>query len=90
MVGHTVHARFEPVAHRFKYPVFMFKIDCDELDQLNQNVMGFSWNKWNIWSLKDADYLMRDGNSIKNKVISILNQGECSEYPDKIIWYTII
>ncbi len=67
------HKRLKPVTRQFAYSVFMMSIDLDELDQLNKKLWLFSRNRWNIYSIKDADYLTQDSSlNIKEKLFAFL------------------
>ena len=52
-----MHARFTPRQHRFAYRIFLFAIDLDELDQLHRRLRFFSFNRRNLYSFRDGDYL---------------------------------
>jgi DUF1365 family protein len=52
-----MHARFAPKAHRFVYRIFLFALDLDELDTLHRNLSLFSFNRRNLYSFRDDDYL---------------------------------
>jgi len=52
-----LHARFAPREHRFVYRIFLFAIDLDELESLPRHVRGFSVERRNAYSFRDADFL---------------------------------
>ncbi len=52
-----MHRRFAPKAHRFAYRIFLFAIDLDELDALDQRLRLFSVSRTNLYSFRDSDYL---------------------------------
>ncbi|KAI8805643.1 hypothetical protein BJ742DRAFT_855773 [Cladochytrium replicatum] len=59
-VGRTVHARYAPVPHNFKYPIFYFGIDLDKLSEASSFFGGkwFSVNKWGtIFTFWEKDHL---------------------------------
>ncbi|MEM7192088.1 MAG: DUF1365 family protein [Pseudomonadota bacterium] len=60
--GIVVHKRVRPVEHVLRYRVFSLLIDCDELAALDRRLRLFSYNRFNICSLMDADH--GDGASI--------------------------
>ena len=64
-VGKVIHRRFKPKNHYFKYSVFSLLIDLDELNELNQKILIFSYNKFNIISFFDKDHGDRDSSSLK-------------------------
>lgn len=54
------HARFSPRSHRFAYRIFLLAIDLDELPELPRRLRWFSLNRWNLHSIREADYLPID------------------------------
>lgn len=52
-----MHHRFFPQPHRFVYRIFMFALDLDELDSLHGKLRLFSFNRRNLYSFRDRDYL---------------------------------
>ena len=68
------HKRLKPVERQFAYSVFMMSIDLDELDSLAKKHWVFSRNRWNIYSIRDADYLGQKSNqTIKQKLLDFLS-----------------
>jgi DUF1365 family protein len=54
------HARLSPRRHRFAYRIFLLGIDLDELPELPRRLRWFSLNRWNLHSVREADYLPID------------------------------
>ena len=67
-VGKVIHRRFKPKNHYFKYRVFSLLIDLDDLNDIDNKIKLFSYNKFNIISFFDKDHGDRDGTSLKNWV----------------------
>ena len=67
-VGKVIHRRFKPKNHYFKYRVFSLLIDLDDLNEIDNKIKIFSYNKFNIISFFDKDHGDRDGTSLKNWV----------------------
>ncbi len=67
-VGNVIHKRFKPKKHFFKYKVFSFYLNLNEIDIINKEIPFFSYNKFNLISFYDADHGERDGSSLKNWV----------------------
>ena len=67
-IGKVIHRRFKPKNHHFKYKVFSLLIDLDDLEEINNKMTMFSYNKFNIISFFDKDHGARDGTSLKNWV----------------------
>ena len=55
----VMHHRLEPKENHFRYGIFMFALDLDELDALA--VRGFSRNRWNLYTFRDRDHLTLPG-----------------------------
>lgn len=52
-----MHERFLPRSHRFLYRIFLFALDLDELDALHRKLRLFSFNRPNLYSFRDKDFL---------------------------------
>ena len=72
--GQVVHKRFKPKEHYFKYNVFSFLIDLDELSIIEKEIKFFSYNKFNLISFYDRDHGNRDGSSLISWVKKNINQ----------------
>lgn len=64
--GHVSHQRLEPVEHGFRYPVYAFGLDLDDLPSLQSPLFGY--NRLRPSSLYDADYLERGPGSLRQKL----------------------
>ena len=83
-VGNVIHKRFKPKKHFFKYSVFSLFLDLDEINELDQQIPFFSYNKFNILSFFDKDHGYRDGSSIKDWLIHVLQKKNISTMNIKI------
>ena len=83
-IGSVIHKRFKPKKHFFKYSVFSLFLDLDEINELDQKILFFSYNKFNILSFFDKDHGYRDGSSIKNWLIHVLQKKNISTMNIKI------
>lgn len=54
------HRRLRPKSHEFRYRVFYFYLDLDELDAVERRLRLFSVNRPNVHSLRDADHFQYD------------------------------
>jgi cyclopropane-fatty-acyl-phospholipid synthase len=63
-----MHARLEPVMHAFRYPLYFFVFDLDELPALSEMVRGFSYNRRGLFSIYDRDYLEDVAGTIREKL----------------------
>jgi DUF1365 family protein len=53
----VMHQRLAPRKNDFRYNIFMFYLDLDELDVIHQDLKLFSYNKANWFSFKDRDHV---------------------------------
>ena len=53
----VVHCRLMPKRNEFTYRVFMFSVDIDELPALGKRLLGFSHNRFNLFSIDDRDHI---------------------------------
>ena len=83
-IGSVIHKRFKPKKHFFKYNVFSLFLDLDEINELDQQIPFFSYNKFNILSFFDKDHGYRDGSSIKDWLIHVLQKKNISTMNIKI------
>lgn len=70
--GHVMHARLDPVKHAFRYPIYCYAFDLDELEYLDRTVFGFGYNRLRPVALFDRDYLDESTGSIRHKLIRLL------------------
>ena len=62
--GSVIHKRFKPKEHFFKYKVFSLLIDLSELKSIDQKIIFFSLNRFNLISFYEKDHGNRDGSSL--------------------------
>lgn len=55
--GTVFHERFYPTQHAFDYRIVMLWLHLDEIDEVNQNVRGFSTSGFAPIQFKRSDYL---------------------------------
>ena len=74
--GYTVHARFKPVHHSFRYPLFYAAIVLEELPRISQHLpLLFGYNRrWRPFSILDSDYLGPGPGSIRAKLVATVTQ----------------
>lgn len=69
----TIHSRFAPVLHSFRYPVLYIGIDLDDLGHCD-SLFSSNDGSWRILTLRGRDYLgSRHAGSIKEKLWSHLH-----------------
>ena len=82
--GTVIHKRFKPKKHFFKYSVFSLFIDLSELNQLDNSIKFFSFNKFNLISFFEKDHGDRDGSSLIEWVKKNLKENNISSENIKI------
>ena len=82
--GTVIHKRFKPKKHFFRYSVFSLFIDLSELNQLDNSIKFFSFNKFNLISFFDKDHGDRDGSSLIEWVKKNLKENNISSENIKI------
>ncbi len=85
--GNVMHSRLKPIKHSFIYPVYFLSLDLSELDKLDRALWLFGHNKIRLIAIHDQDYLGDRQDSIHTKLISFLNQKNCS---DDIVYIKLV
>ncbi len=70
--GSVMHNRLLPKKHRFRYSAFWVSVDLDELDTLSDRSRLFSYNRPNIFSIRDRDHGNGSATPIRNQVVQWL------------------
>jgi DUF1365 family protein len=69
----VMHDRVVPKRNQFRYNMFMFSLDLDEIDELVRHNILISRNRFNVFSFQDKDHLFVEGNGdIKNQIMMYL------------------
>jgi hypothetical protein len=55
--ANVVHYRLSPKEHFFRYRIFLFYLDLDELDALHLRMRWLSRNRFNLFNFRDRDHL---------------------------------
>lgn len=66
--GETTHRRRHPTRHAFRYPMFWFAIDLDELARLDREVAFFGYNRRSVATIHDRDYGGTRPGTIRDKI----------------------
>lgn len=82
-----MHVRNHPATHVLKYPLYFYSFDLDELPALHRDLRFFSYNGFNIASLRDRDYLTGEG-PIKQKIFSLLKSRGADKGVTRILLVT--
>jgi cyclopropane-fatty-acyl-phospholipid synthase len=68
LLGKVGHARLNPVSHSFSYPIRYLMLDLSELHILDVGLLGFGYNRFDVCSIYDDDYLGKGKGTILDKV----------------------
>lgn len=72
ILSSITHKRFGKIEHFFKYKVPSLYLDLDELEIIKSKI--FSINSFNIFSFNEKDHGFRDERSIREYIVSMLNE----------------
>jgi len=70
--GEVSHARLTPVQHSFRYPVYFYAFDIDELAELAQQIPLFGYNQLRPVAIHDKDYLLPGQQPLRQKLTQAL------------------
>jgi len=73
----VMHHRLAPKEHHFRYRIFMFALDLDEIDEVARRVPFFSRNRPNLYAFRDRDHLTlagRETATVRENLIEFLAQ----------------
>lgn len=87
-IGEVTHTRQQPVVHRFRYPVYYYAIDLQELSELDRSLGWFGYNRWRPVALFDRDYLGREPGSIATKLMGHLRRRGLAEDITRVVLVT--
>jgi cyclopropane-fatty-acyl-phospholipid synthase len=85
--GYVKHMRLKPVEHRLQYPLYVYAIDLDELEDLDRMLPLFGYNRFRPTSIYDRDYLDDTPGTIREKLFHFL---EAEGYADRVSSVIII
>lgn len=79
LIGRVMHSRRSPVEHTFEYPVYLYRINLDELEALPSKLAGlFGHNRFRPIAIWDRDYLFPDpdkeSETIKERLFRLLDR----------------
>jgi len=70
-VGKIRHQRMRPQRHAFTYRVFWAFLDLDNRQQIGEQSLLLSFNRWNLFSFHDKDHGPRDGSDLRTWIDEI-------------------
>ncbi len=79
-----MHLRLKPKKHKLIHKIFMFYLDLDEIDSLNQKTKFVSHNRFSIYSFRDSDHIELGGKTAKENLLLYLKSKGVTAPPAKI------
>lgn len=76
----VMHHRLEPKEHHFRYRIFMFALDLDELGEVTARIPFFGHNRSNLYAFRDSDHLPLGKATVKENLIDFL-AGQGLQFP---------
>ena len=70
----VMHRRTSPTRHAFKYGLFMFYIDLDELELLDREFNLVGWNRFAPFEFRDSDHYDPQNQGLKRSIVSFLEE----------------
>lgn len=86
--GYIEHRRIKPAEHHFRYPLYFYCFDLDELDELDRCLPLFGYNRLRPSSLTDGDYLDDTRGTVREKLLRIIDKESFSEPLGRILLIT--
>ena len=83
--GFVEHIRHFPVYHKFRYPVYVYGLDLDELADLDRRLPFFGYNRKRPTAVHDIDYLDERSGSIRDKLLKFLPEAVRSRVASVIL-----
>lgn len=84
----AMHCRLMPERHEFSYNFYTYCFDLDNLADLDREIWGFGYNRFNLASVYDKDYLNSSTDNIKQKALTLLKARGFKLEIDKILLLT--
>jgi cyclopropane-fatty-acyl-phospholipid synthase len=86
--GYVEHGRSLPTTHEFKYSVYFYALDLDELAELDHRIPFFGYNRLRPSAIFDEDYLDKGSDSIKDKLRARLKDHGLDKAIAKVVLVT--
>ncbi len=71
-LGEVNHTRLAPVRHSFRYPLYFYAFDLDELPEFGRSIPFFGYNRLRPVAIHDRDFLFPAEGSIREKLEAVL------------------
>lgn len=85
--GEVVHRRLSPVRHELRYKVFNLLADVDRLAETAASLRLFSYNGFNLFSVKDKNHGPGDGTPIRDHAWKLVRGAEGGEHVARVFMF---
>ncbi|BCR04946.1 hypothetical protein DESUT3_20150 [Desulfuromonas versatilis] len=86
--GEVSHSRMSPVQHSFRYPVYFYAFDLDELSELERHTPLFGYNRLRPVAIHDRDYLQPGEAPLREKIGTVLREAGFACAPRRVVLVT--
>jgi len=86
--GEVVHTRVAPVKHSFRYPVYFYAFELDELPELARDNPLFGYNQLRPVAIHDRDYLFPGPGTIEDKVKAAIKKAGLDKALGRVVLVT--
>lgn len=84
----VVHQRLFPKKHRFEYELFMFMLDLDESDKINQRLKFAKINKRSLYQFDDEDHFALTPVATREKLAGFLSSQGITQEIGRVLLVT--
>lgn len=84
----VMHHRLLPKRNRFRYGIFTFQLDLDELDRLGKSLFLLGRNRRRLFSFNDSDHLNYGYSDIKENFLEYIRSQGVKENVGKVVLVT--
>ncbi len=86
--GEVSHVRHAPIRHHFRYPVYFYAFDLDELEELDRSIALFGYNRLRPVAIHDRDYLQQGELPLREKLDQFLHRAGVKTRPQRVVLVT--
>jgi len=87
-LGEVSHTRLAPLRHSFRYPVYFYAFDLEELPEFARQTPLFGYNQLRPVAVHDKDYLVPGAAPLREKLAMILANAGRTESLGQIVLVT--
>lgn len=73
-IATVIHERLKPKRHGFQYKYLSYILPLDKLEKGDSGLKFLSFNKFNLQSIYESDYLFKGEGNLKERLYTLLNR----------------